>query len=106
MNALEQDGALQRFEYTFELSWKLMQSYLSAIGYNDIKGPRPVIKQMVKDNLLNPFIWEEILETRNLLSHSYNKDKSRALLKKITSDFLPEFEAFKNIISRKISEVK
>jgi nucleotidyltransferase substrate binding protein (TIGR01987 family) len=69
LNELEQDGLLQRFEFTFELAWKVMQDYLSHIGQSHIKGPRPVITEMANNNFIDPFLWDEILTARNRLSH-------------------------------------
>ncbi|MCO5250321.1 MAG: nucleotidyltransferase substrate binding protein [Candidatus Kapabacteria bacterium] len=96
LNELEKDGLVQRFEYTFDLAWKVMQDYIVELGYNDIKGPRPVMTQMATNGLIDPFIWEEILEARNSLSHIYDETVSRKYLQQIISDFLPEFNSFKS----------
>ena len=32
LNKLEQEGVIQRFEYTFELAWKSMKDYLEENG--------------------------------------------------------------------------
>lgn len=102
LSDLEKDGLIQRFEFTFDLSWKVMQDYLKEIGYVDIKGPRPVIKQMIQDGILNPFIWEEILLARNELSHIYNEEKSRSYLDKIIFDYYPAFVDFKEKMHTKL----
>ncbi|MCW3122572.1 MAG: nucleotidyltransferase [Flavipsychrobacter sp.] len=94
LSELEKDGLIQRFEFTFDLAWKVMQDYLQFSGYNDIKGPRSCIKQMAHDNLIDAFVWGEILIARNELSHIYNEDKSRDFLDKIVNDFYPVFQAF------------
>lgn len=102
LSELEKDGLIQRFEFTFDLSWKVMQDYLKEIGYPDIKGPRPVIKQMIQDGILHPFIWEEILKARNELSHIYNEEKSRSYLDQIIFDFYPAFIEFKEKMKQRI----
>ncbi len=96
LNELEKDGLIQRFEFTFDLAWKVMQDYISELGYNDIKGPRPVMTQMAANGFIDPFIWGEILEARNSLSHVYDEATSREYLQKIINDYLPEFIGFKS----------
>lgn len=96
LNDLEQDGIIQRFEFIFELAWKVMQDHLKHTGYTGLRGPRPSITQMGSDGLIDPFAWEEILEARNELSHIYNEEKSRSYLKRIVYDFVPEFQKFRS----------
>ncbi|MBI3502609.1 MAG: nucleotidyltransferase substrate binding protein [Bacteroidetes bacterium] len=101
LSELEKDGLIQRFEFTFDLAWKLMQDYLKFIGYNDLKGPRPVITQMAQDGMLDPFIWEDLLLARNELSHIYNEKKSRTYLDKIIFDYFPALNELKNKMAAK-----
>lgn len=102
LNDLEKDGLIQRFEFTFDLAWKVMQDYLIFAGYRDIKGPRAIITQMGQDNLLDPFIWEDLLTARNELSHIYSEELSRGYLDKIANDYHPAFVEFRNIIAGKL----
>ncbi len=102
LSELEKDGLIQRFEFTFDLAWKVMQDFLKYAGYPDIKGPRAYITQMAQDNLIDAFVWEETLTTRNELSHIYNEDKSRVLLDKIVADFLPVLQEFKRQMEKKL----
>ena len=47
LNALEREGTVHRFEYTFELSWKLMKDYLEADGVAlPILTPRAIIDHL------------------------------------------------------------
>ncbi len=96
LNELEKDGLIQRFEFTFELAWKVMQDYLKETGYSGLRGPRPSITQMGADGFIDPFVWSEIVEARNELSHVYNEEKSRSYLDRIIFDFLPAFTEFKS----------
>jgi len=102
MTELEKDGLIQRFEITFDLSWKVMQDYLKEAGYADIKGPRACIKQMAQDNHLDGFYWEEMLNARNELSHVYDEAGSRNYLDKIVNDYTPVFKAFSLKMTQKI----
>lgn len=102
LNELEKDGLIQRFEFCFDLAWKVMQDYLKFAGYKDIKGPRICIMQMAQDGLLDPFVWEDLLLARNELSHIYDEAKSRVYLDKIILDYYPAFEGFKVKMSSKL----
>ena len=73
---LEKAGFLQRFEYTFELSWKLLKSALEYQGVIT-KSPRESIKEGLQAGLINNGdLWVEIQESRNILSHTYDQEKS------------------------------
>ena len=39
LSDLEKEGLIQRFEYTYELSWKTLQDFLRYKGYTDFAGP-------------------------------------------------------------------
>ena len=91
LNELEKDGAIQRFEFTFELAWKTLQDYLAQqAGYVDVKGPRPVLKQAVQDGLLlDGYTWIHMLDRRNALTHVYDEAESREILEVVSTTYLP-----------------
>jgi nucleotidyltransferase substrate binding protein (TIGR01987 family) len=91
LNDLEKDGAIQRFEFTFELAWKTLQDYLAQqAGYVDVKGPRPVLKQAVQDGLLiDGYTWIQMLDRRNALTHVYDETESREILEIVSTTYLP-----------------
>ncbi len=73
---LEKTGFLQRFEFCFELSWKLIKSLLEYEGVNT-KSPRESIKQGLKTGVIaNGDLWVKMQESRNILSHTYNQSKA------------------------------
>jgi len=50
-NAVAVDGAIQRFEFTFELAWKLERAILSYNGI-EVTNPRLIIKEAFGTGLL------------------------------------------------------
>ena len=71
---LEQEGLLQRFEYTFEVAWKCLQDLLQERGLVDIRGPKPVLEQAFQDGLIvDGVLWMEMLRARNEASHMYDE---------------------------------
>lgn len=75
---LERAGLIQIFEYTFELGWKFMQDYCKEIGYL-INSPRESIQQAVQAGLVSEadgYEWLDAMKQRNLLSHTYDEQRS------------------------------
>ena len=71
LSELEQEGMIQRFEYTFELAWKTLQDLLRYKGYIDIAGPNPVLEQAFKDGYLTDAEgWKAMKKSRELSSHT------------------------------------
>ena len=104
LNELEKDGAIQRFEFTFELAWKTLQDYFAQeLGYVDIKGPRPVLKQAVKDSLvLDGHMWLQMLDSRNELTHIYDEAESRKILDDIVHIYLDLLDRLETILTSKL----
>lgn len=75
---LERAGLIQIFEYTFELGWKLMQDYSREQGY-EANSPRESIQRAATVDLINEadgYEWMDALKQRNLLSHTYDEQRS------------------------------
>lgn len=71
---LEKEGMIQQFEFTFELSWKTLKDYLESQNV-EVKFPRDVIKEAFHYEIIeNGEAWLEMLEIRNLLSHTYDEE--------------------------------
>ena len=70
---INRDGTIQRFEFTFELFWKLLQAILTEEGIQAY-GPKNAIREAGKLGLLEDVeSWLEFLTARNLASHTYNE---------------------------------
>ncbi|MCD4683023.1 MAG: nucleotidyltransferase substrate binding protein, partial [Bacteroidales bacterium] len=78
------------FEYTFELSWKLMKDYLESMGVTT-KFPRDIIKNAFHYEIIqNGEVWMDMLEKRNLLAHTYDEKNFDEALSKINEEYLAE----------------
>lgn len=91
LSKLEQEGVIQRFEYTFELSWKTLKDLLFYEGF-DLKSPREVIRQAFESEYLSEDDTEQLLDAlnkRNLLSHTYEEGTAREALKQIQDNYAP-----------------
>lgn len=94
---LEEEGAIQRFEYTFELFWKTLKRVLAFKG-KTVNSPRETFREAAAENLIDgPTIWFEYLELRNLASHTYNEANADKIFAKIPEIIVTMRPALKNL---------
>ena len=95
MNPLEVQGFIKGFELAYELAWKTLQDYLHEIGYEDVRGPKPVIQQAFQDGLLNDGnAWLEMHVSRNEASHTYDEALALSIAQKIQETYYHLFDEF------------
>lgn len=95
LNDFERDGLVQRFEFTHELSWKLMKAYAEYQGYDGIGGSRDATRKAFEMNLIpDGQIWMDMIKSRNEISHNYNGDIASDVVDNILNVFYPELTAF------------
>jgi len=102
---LEQEALIHRFEYTLELAWKTLQDYLDEIGFNDVKGPKPVIKIAFQYDIIpDGNIWIDMLDARNLTTHSYDEEVANEIMNKIVNHYYFAIKELKNTFSEKYNK--
>lgn len=87
LSDLSKEGLVQRFEYTFELSWLTMKDYLEEQGI-EANFPREVIKNAFHYAIIEDGeVWMDMLEKRNLLSHTYDEENFKMSLELISKKY-------------------
>lgn len=90
---LTRDGAIQRFEYTFELCWKTMKRLLRQKG-SEVNHPRDVFREAAAESMIgDPQVWFGFLEKRNKTTHIYKEEVAEEVFGGLPS-FKTELEAF------------
>lgn len=85
---LELEGLVQRFEYTFELAWKVLQDLLLYKGYDFMLGPNGTMKMAFEDGLISDHDgWRKMAKSRNILSHVYDEEEMLPIVRLIYSDY-------------------
>ena len=88
LSELEKEGLIQRFEYTFELSWKMLQDLLRYKGYTDIAGPNMTLQQAFKDGYITDHDgWRNMKRGRETTSHTYNEGSATEIVKNIYAEY-------------------
>jgi len=80
-SALVRDAAIHRFEYTFELSWKLLRRIAQMEGQK-ADSPWQAIRAAAEAGLLqNVDLWFEMVECRNSVTMTFMPDISDQVFK-------------------------
>lgn len=88
LSVLEREGLVKRFEYTFELAWKVLQDLLKYKGYEFVQGPNGTLKKAFEDGLITDHDgWWQMAKARNTLSHVYAEDEAEAIIRLIFSRY-------------------
>lgn len=84
---INQDATIQRFEFNFELCWKLMKALVEFKG-KSCSSPRDCIRIAANIEITdNPQEWISFLNDRNALSHQYTEVIARQIYKRIVKSF-------------------
>ena len=95
------DATIQRFEFTYKLCWKTLKGFLEDVHGVRAVSPRLVFKESFALDLIDDEeIFLEMIESRNILSHTYSEEQAREIYLKC-SKYL---NALKIVINRITNE--
>lgn len=99
------DGVIQRFEFTYELSWKLMKAYLEYSGHQSVTSPRQTVKTAFKEELIEQGTeWIHMLEDRNRTSHTYDHETALAIYENIKSRYIHLFDSLQKELGQRLAD--
>ena len=92
LSDLEQQGLIQGFEFTHELAWNVLKDYLEMEGIQGLVGSRSTAREAFKRGLVRDGeVWMDMIEKRNLSSHTYNPAVANILALSIAERYYPAF---------------
>jgi nucleotidyltransferase substrate binding protein (TIGR01987 family) len=98
------DSTIQRFEFTFELFWKVLKKILLYEG-EESTTPRDTIAKAYRYSLINDEeVWIDMMNDRNKTSHMYDENSAELVYNKIiqySPIMLSTFLALKRRIDQK-----
>jgi nucleotidyltransferase substrate binding protein (TIGR01987 family) len=103
LNPLEKEGAIRRFEYCLDLAWKAAKEFLEDSGLRIAPvTPREVLRQAVAAGVLaDGQVWIDMLDHRNLLSHTYDSSVFEEAVDAVADRYLPAMQALQDFFSGK-----
>ena len=98
------DATIQRFEFSFELAWKLMKAVLEYEGI-EVSSPRSSIREGWKAGLIaDAEIWLDMQEKRNLSTHTYNESTALEVYRLIKEKYVALLMAWDEEAQRRLAE--
>ena len=92
LNDLEKQGLIQAFEFTHELSWNLLKDYIQELGGQNLIGSKDTTREAFQKGLIiRGDQWMEMIKSRNLTSHTYNKKIAAEIIQNILNSYYPCF---------------
>lgn len=93
-NPLIYDAVIQRFEFTYELAWKLIKAYLEYQGIAVVNSPRSAFKEAFSTGLIfDGDVWIDMISDRNLTAHTYNQERAKEIYARVKEKYLDQFAA-------------
>ncbi|MDE6577604.1 MAG: nucleotidyltransferase substrate binding protein [Muribaculaceae bacterium] len=96
---LVKEGLIQRFEFTHELSWRVMKDYLEYQGFS-ILGSRDAFREALKIGIINDKRWLDSIKARNLTSHTYDEDVVGGIYEDIINIYLSLMRQFRETMQQ------
>ena len=92
LSDLEHQGLIQGFEFTHELAWNVLKDYLEMEGIQGLIGSRSTAREAFKRGLvMDGEVWMDMIEKRNLSSHTYNQTVALTIVEAIAERYYPAF---------------
>lgn len=105
-NQLEKEGVIQRFEFTFELAWKVLKDKMEHDGLTiDQISPRAVVRLAYQAKYIEDAdVWLRMIGDRNLMSHTYDSAKFEVVLQSIAKEYLPMLSEWQLTLLQQMAE--
>lgn len=103
---ISRDAVIQRFEYTFELSWKLLKRYLQESSPENVDGlsANDLFRVGFEMGLLDDAKrWLEYRLARNLTSHTYDEGRANQVFES-AKIFVKDGEFFLEELKRRLKK--
>ena len=88
-NDLAADGVIQRFEFTFELSWKTLKAVFEDEGLTGLNSPKTVLREAFAAGLISDEeLWLDMLNDRNNTVHMYSEQLAKEICRNIQTRYV------------------
>lgn len=105
LSELEEQGLIQSFEYTHELAWNVLKDFLEEQGLSDLYGSKDTSREAFRRGLIeNGDTWMDMIKSRNLTSHTYNRNIAQLIVGSICEHYHVEFGKLLTKLKSKVQD--
>ena len=93
---------IKAFEYTFELAWNTLRDLLRSQGDATLLGSRDTLREAFRLGLIEDGeIWMQMIQDRNLTSHTYNRPTAEAIVANVSGAYLACFRQLRDRLGQR-----
>jgi len=106
LNEYTRDATIQRFEYCYELSWKILKRFMAdKLGVRE-DAIKDIYRQAANYKLISdPERWFTYHDARNLTSHTYNENVAEQTYR-AAKDFYFDAEALLKTMEERLARIE
>lgn len=83
------DSAIQRFEFTLDISWKMLKTFLEEKKGIICVSPKECFREAYRQGVIDyDEDWIEFVNMRNETVHTYNEDTAKEIYSKLPNSLL------------------
>lgn len=106
VNQYVYDSAVKRFEFVYELAWRLMKAFIEYKGGAEPKFPRDVFREAFAGGIISDGdIWLEMMKDRNLTSHTYDDEHAHEVYSRVKALYIVQYQTMRDYIKGELQNV-
>ncbi|OPX55145.1 nucleotidyltransferase substrate binding protein, HI0074 family [Oceanospirillum multiglobuliferum] len=107
LSNIEKQGAIQAFEFTYELAWNVLRDFLIWQGIETVSGSRDAIREGFKRELISDgHAWLAMLQDRNRTVYTYNEETAKEILNHLEHQYAVLFAEFFQTFTEKQNQLE
>ena len=96
-NDIVRDSAIQRFEFTYDIFWKMLKSFLEEKHGVHCVSPKTCFMEAGTKGVLSSEVWIKITDLRNQTVHTYDEKIAKSVYQKLP-EILIEFKKMSDVV--------
>jgi len=100
LSPIVRDASIQRFEYTFEVTWKLIKEYMKDVEGIVCNSPKSCFREAFRIGIINneeTVLALQMTDDRNMTTHTYHEEVADEIYANLTGYYSLMYKIYINI---------